>query len=216
MRHVELIVALTLTGCMRIYPDPELPDVKVEWGEQDCRGTASNVTITLTGVDEPSTETATVPCSDLGVTIANVARQRFHVAGSLLGVEGSVVSTMDSEVDLRNGFNATVELYFDGFSNVRFAWAFDGGATCASLGATSVAIALSLPDEPDVGVLQYPCELMRASGQAPIGTFTARVRAFSGDSVVAASAVTAPFEVTMEGFTDLGAVTLAACGATCP
>ncbi|CAN5748781.1 hypothetical protein BH11MYX3_BH11MYX3_30250 [soil metagenome] len=201
---------------MKIYPDPELPDIQVEWGDQDCRAITGNVAVTITGVDSASTETMTVPCSDLRVTFADVARERFHIAGALLDLAGNVFSTNDSDVDLRNGFNESVGLYFDGFSNFRVAWTFEGGTTCQSLGVTYVAISFSLPDEPDVVAFEYPCELTRVAAQAPEGTFTARMRAFAGEAVVAASEETAPFEVTPEGLTDFGTLTLVPCGAACP
>ncbi len=216
MRRAELIAVLMLGGCMRIYPDPELPDVEVEWGDQDCRGTTGSVALTLTGVDSPSTATITVPCTDLTATFADVARERFHVAGSLLGLDGTVFSMNESDVDLRNGFNETVGLYFDGFSNFRAAWTFDGGATCTSLGATSVGIFLSLPGEPDVDAYELPCTLGRFSGSVPTNTYTAQLRAFSGETIVAVSQDTASFDVTFDGLTDLGVVTLVACGASCP
>ena len=117
MRRAELlIVTMTLGGCMRIYPDPELPDVTVTWFEQDCRDGAVAVAITLTGLDTPSTVTTTVPCADLTVEFPDVARQRFHVGGALLDLAGNVSSTSEADVDLRTGFDQTADLYFGGFS----------------------------------------------------------------------------------------------------
>ncbi len=203
---------------MRIYPDPELPDVKVEWGEQDCRDGNFNVAVTLKGIDTESTETVTVPCADLKMAFVDVARERFHVEGTLLDSTGAVLNTSDGgDVDLRNGFNQSTGLYFDGFSNFRVRWSFEGGATCMSLDVEDVQIQISLPDEPDVGFYQYPCELSQATGSVAPGTYTAVARAYARDqSVIGVSAETAPFVVTESGFTDVGTISIAPCGASCP
>jgi hypothetical protein len=219
LRRAELAIlaAVAFTGCMRIYPDPDLPDVKVRWGVQDCRPGTRDVAVRLTGLDATSEETRTVACTDLVVVFADVARQRFHVGGDLLDLAGNVFTTSEgSDVDLRNGFDQSAGLYFDGFSNFRVAYVFDGGATCGSLGATSVEMAFSLPGEPDVDAFQFPCELARYTGSAPPGTYTARLRALASEQVVAASPETAPFVITESGFADLGVVTLTPCSAACP
>lgn len=218
MRRVDrfALAALGLTGCMRIYPDPELPDVTVVWGDQDCRDGTGNVAITLTGVDTPSTATTTVPCTDHTVAFPDVARQRFHVAGSLLDLAGDVFSTSESDVDLRNGFDQETGLYFDGFSNFRVAWTFEGGGTCASTGAEGIEIQFSLPGEPNVAGFQIACEPPLFLGTVPPATYTVQLRALASGSVIAISPDSAPVDVTAEGFTDLGIVTLAPCGAACP
>lgn len=204
-------------GCMRIYPDPELPDIEVTWGEQDCRAGTGDVAVTVTGIDADSTVTSTVPCRDLAVTFADLARERFHVEGALLDTAGAVFVTSDGgDVDLRNGFDQGTGLYFEGFSNFRVAWAFDGGATCESLGANSVGIFFTRSGTPDVEAYQYPCEVLRYSSLIAPATYTVRLRAFAIEQVVAASPETAPFEITETGFVDLGVQTLSACGASCP
>ncbi|MBL0219514.1 MAG: hypothetical protein IPQ07_37305 [Myxococcales bacterium] len=88
MRRVDrlALAALGLTGCMRIYPDPELPDVTVLWGEQDCRDGTGNVAITLTGVDTPSTATTTVPCTD-----HTVAFPMSHASASTSRARSSIL-----------------------------------------------------------------------------------------------------------------------------
>jgi hypothetical protein len=218
LRRASLVL-VALTGCMKIYPDPELPDVKVTWDDSDCREGTSNVAVTLTGLDKDSTTTTTVPCSDHIATFPDVARERFHVAGTLLDLSGNVFITSDGgDVDLRNGFNHETSLYFDGFANFRVGWAFDGGGSCASLAANSVAIVFSLPGMPDIDAFQYPCEIPQITGTAPPDTYTAHLQAYAGEeeTVVAVSPETAPFVITQNGFTDLGTLTLTACGAACP
>jgi hypothetical protein len=220
LRRAELVIlALALTGCMKIYPDPELPDVTAMWQEQDCRDGSGNVAITLTGVDTDSTTTSTVPCKDLTVTFADIARLRYHVKGALLDLAGNELITSDGEdVDLRNGFDQSVGLYFEGFSNFRVAWVFDGGGSCASVGAQSVGIVFSLPGEPDIEASQSWCEFPRITGMVIPDTYTAHLEAFSGQqrTVVAVSPETAPFVITQNGFTDIGTLTLTPCGAACP
>lgn len=195
---------------MRIYPDPELPDVKIEWGDQDCRTGTGNVEVKLTGLDSDAGATSTVPCSDLELTFVNVARERYHVDGSLLDLAGNVFTTSDGgDVDLRNGFNQRAGLYFDGFSNFRFAWTFGGGATCASLGANIVTIVFSLPGDPEIDAFPYACEFSPGgSGTVAPGTYTAQLRASAGDEVVAVSAETAPFTITQNGLTNLGSIVI--------
>ena len=219
MRRAELVIAaLGLTGCMKIYPDPELPDVTVTWGEQDCRDGTGNVAVTLTGIDAASTTTSSVPCTDLTVVFPDVARQRFHVEGTLLDLAGNAFITSDGgDVDLRNGFDQSTGLYFDGFSNFRVAWMFDGGGTCASVGAASVRIVFSLPGMPEIDGFQYPCELSMLSRMVVPETYTAHLEASSGQQrVVALSQETAPFVITENGFVDLGTLTLTPCGVACP
>ena len=219
MRRAELVIlALAISGCMKIYPDPELPDITVTWGDQDCRDGSGNVAVTLTGLDADSTTTTTVRCKDLTVAFPNVARQRFHVAGSLLDLTGSeLVSSDGGDVDLRNGFDRSTNLYFEGFSNFRVAWVFDGGASCGSLGATSIGIVFSLPGMPDVDAYQTFCEQHDLSGMIAPETYTAHLQAYAGDqTVVAVSTETAPFVITATGHVDLGTLTLTPCGAACP
>jgi hypothetical protein len=220
LRRAELVIAaLGLAGCMKIYPDPELPDVKVDWGEQDCReATTSTVAVTLTGLDSDSTTTTTVPCTDLTVAFPDVARERFHVEGSLRDASGTEINTSDAgEVDLRNGFNRSASLYFDGFANFRVAWVFDGGGSCASLGAVTVSAVFSLPGMPDVDGFQYPCEFPKLTGMLAPDTYTAHLQAHDvAQTIVAVSPETTPFVITENGFTDIGTLTLTACGAACP
>jgi len=196
---------------MKIYPDPELPDVLVEWSEPDCRANTPTVAVTLTGLDNPaSTSTINVACTDVKVTIADVARERYHVDGALLDQTGSVVIEADGgDVDLRNGFNADTGLFFDAFSNFHVAWTFASGS-CESLGAVGVNIVLSTAQEPEFDVYPVPCLFPMFSTQLPAGTYTLALRAVTqNEDVVATSPETAPFVVTGDGYTDIGTLVLA-------
>src|SRR5262249_45758768 len=55
LRRSDLLVLAGLAGCMRIYPDPELPDLTVEWDEFECMDATADIAITVTGVDTPTT-----------------------------------------------------------------------------------------------------------------------------------------------------------------
>src|SRR5688572_16748673 len=127
---------------MKIYPDPELPDVQVEWYEGDCAGDVANIDIVMTGIDDPSERyTATLACTAMKTEFADVTRQRFHVTGVLKDAMGADAGTTETDVDLRNGFDETAFLYFGiAFTNFRIAWTFDMGASCESLGADGVDV----------------------------------------------------------------------------
>lgn len=201
---------------MKIYPDPELPDVKVEWSE--CRPDTPDVHIRLEGIDNAaSTTEVTVACADMKATVADVRRERFHVTGELLDAAGNMfVSADGGEVDLRNGFNKTTSLYFDAFANVRVTWTFSSGS-CDSLGASDMGIFFSTPDEPEAYLISRACVIPPITGTAPAGIYTAQLRAFRPDlRVVAVSPTFGPFEVTDDGFVDLGTQTVTPCGAACP
>lgn len=219
MRRAELLVlAAGLGGCMKIYPDPELPDVTVDWGADDCRQTTRDVVVTLTGLDdESSTRTETVPCTDLKVTIADVRRERFRVEGALLDLAGNPFITANGgEVDLRNGFDQSAGLYFEGFSNFRVSWAFSSG-TCESLSAIGMGVYFSTPDEPDREAYETSCSFPPFSANVPAGIYTVQLRALTETlQVVAVSPETAPVEIREGGFRDLGTQQLTPCGATCP
>jgi hypothetical protein len=217
LRRASLLI-VALTGCMKIYPDPELPDIEVGWVDQDCRDNTRDVRVTVTGLDTDSTTTTTVPCADQVVYFRDVARERFHVDGALLDLAGNVFITSDGgDVDLRNGFNQDTGLFFQAFSNFRVTWTFDGGSSCASLAAYGVAIVFSLPGMPDIDGYQVPCEFPELTGMVAADTYTAHLQAYAGDqTIVAVSPETAPFVIAEDGFTDLGTLTLTPCGAACP
>lgn len=204
---------------MKIYPDPELPDVEVGWSEQDCREGTRDVRVTLTGIDnEASTTITTVACADLKVTFADLPRERFRVDGALLDLAGNPLITSEGgEVDLRNGFNQDTGLYFDGFANFRVAWTFASGS-CESLGAFTVGMGLFIDGEEVPNIYQAPCEFPDFSAQIAPGTYTAQLAAFTqSDEAVALTPVTAPFSVTENGFTNIGTLVFTPCGAGgCP
>jgi hypothetical protein len=198
---------------MRIYPDPELPDLTVRWQDFDCTD-GGNVTITVTGIDTMMEQT--VACSDLMVKFVNVAREQYQVVGRL--DTGAAMPGMAEEpVDLRAGFNKTIDLFFQSFFNFQVEWTFAVGQSCALLAADTVVIYISSPDVPDqFGFSGFCTDGFIGNGLTVLGTYTAHLAALSGDKIVARSPETPPFDITDGGLTDLGLQTLTACGSACP
>src|SRR5215213_2108771 len=87
--HIEVLCIALLAGCMKIYPDPELPDIEVQWSVQSCPSENAMVSITLEGVDDAAVQRLiTVACTASSATIEDVARQRYKLVGSLFNEAG--------------------------------------------------------------------------------------------------------------------------------
>lgn len=221
MRRAELALVLALGclclgGCMKIYPDPELPDVAVSWLEGDCADGTGNVTISLVGVDDTSEQhTQSVACTDYKLTFKDVSRQRFHILGELYDTAGALYSATESDVDLRNGYDEDAFIYFGGFSNYRIAWIFDMGATCESLGADGVEVLFY-----EAGQVAFsmggPCDLGVLTGSGAPGIYSARVGAFMFEGAILATSMEVPATIPSTGRTDLGTVALTPCAPSCP
>jgi hypothetical protein len=218
LRRTELIACVVLAGCMKIYPDPELPDAEISWYDGDCREETGDVVVALVGVDDTSLRSELVaPCTDARVTFVDVLRQRFRVEGTLKTTGGDVFTTAEGEIDLRNGFDVETSLYFGGFDNFRASWMFDVGHTCESLGAFDILIELSLPGgQPAYGASGY-CQLGALTARMPPGTYTARAIAFSAQDQepVAISPSSPELMLTATGFSDAGTFVLSPCGTDC-
>ncbi len=208
------VLAVALGGCMKIYPDPELPDVVITWDEFTCEDAPGQVHISLYDFDGATPlDERTAPCSALSVRFDDVARERYRLEGELVTAD-RVIPTEGVEADLRDGVNERVFMYFDTFSNLRVEWTFAPGSSCATLGALWVAIDVSLPDETFEFSNTVPCDLPSYMTRLAEDTFRIRVRAISNSLTTVG---VAPDEevVIGAGLTDL-AVVLAPCGADCP
>jgi hypothetical protein len=220
-RWPAVALAVALGGCMRIYPDPELPDVKVEWfPDGECEAASDRVVVSLTTGD-PAAEVATItaPCSDAGVRIVDVARERYQVSARLEDEIGAVLSRYEQDIDLRDGLNERVSLFFNrGFDAiVEASWQFDPGASCASLGATRVELGFGLPGEAPVFAIGDACELGGLAQPIQLqGDFVVTALAIAGDAVVAASPESAPFSLVPGELVELGVLVLSPCGDMCP
>jgi hypothetical protein len=208
-------VLAALAGCMKIYPDPELPDIEVSWQIEDCNADAGDVVVSLIAVDDNTRADVTVPCVDAAVAFRDVARVRYRIEALLYDKQGEVYSNAQSEADLRDGLSERIGLYFGGFSNFRVAWVFDMGETCASVGATSVLVQFN-----EAGSLVFapraPCEQSPFFTFAPDGTYSLVLRADGPTGAVAVSEETAEFDIQSPDVINLGTLTLVPCGAACP
>jgi hypothetical protein len=203
---------------MRIYPDPELPDVQVEWiTDFQCLDDTDRVVVSLSTVD-PAAEVGTVavPCRDAGVRFDDVARVRYHLAAKLEDASGAVLGAQDDELDLRDGLSERVYAYFGRppENNFRVAWTFDMGASCEALSATLVLLRASLAGGGPEFYFDAPCEAPVFLNAIPLeGTYTLTARAITTEDVVATAPESAPFAITRGTVTDLGTLTLSPCGA---
>ncbi len=217
---IKLVMALVaLGGCMRIYADPELPDIELAMNA-DCES-GSEILINLVAVDEGTVTPHVLPCSDEQLfTLEDVARKLFRVDGAVLDADGNILATASSEVDLRNGFDEEAYLYFDS-PRLRVGWDFDMGATCASLEIDTVAVDFRYQDEGFGGYAvtqELSCDFGVYIGY-PFGQMvTIQMRGISRRTTVAASPRTPDISLAEFGaeLTDVGTLTLAPCGTNCP
>lgn len=205
---------------MRIYPDPELPDVEVEWFvEGECVSDDDRVVATLSTID-PAEEvgTATASCKEGRVRFEDVERVRYRVVAKLEDTTGAALGGYEEEVDLRAGINKRIFSFFgrSPLSNFRVRWTFDMGASCEALSADSVVLLAKMVGGGPFFFFNAPCSAPLLSDIIFAGgMFTITARAMAGDDMVAASPDSAPFLVTHEGIVDVGTLTLSPC-TECP
>jgi hypothetical protein len=207
---------------MKIYPDPELPDVEVSWFAIDCGQAPSTITIELIGIDTPATHLVqTAPCTlDTEATLAypDLARERYRLTGSVLDSNNQPASRAESfeDIDLRNGNDITTSLFFDTLNDISVAWTFaDDTTTCASLVADTVQLRFSPQGKP-MFTVERPCEFGSYFGGAASGVYTVSARALSSGATVATSPESPPVTVDEKQFVDIGPLTLTACAPDCP
>jgi len=204
---------------MKIYPDPELPDVEVNWYDGDCVDGTGDVEVEMIGVDDASERyTTTVVCRVAKTTFVNVSRQRFHVTGKLHDDAGGVFSAAEADVDLRNGYDESAYMFFGGsFSNYRVGWTFDMGATCESIGADAVEVLFSINGQVFSGMGEF-CDFGALTGSMPPGVYSVTAEAFTQDNLTVATSLV-PIDganIGNNGITDIGTIVLTPCGSSCP
>lgn len=206
---------------MRIYPDPELPDIKVEWFiDGDCVADTDRVAVSVMAGD-PAVEvaSATAPCADASLRLVNVARERYHVAATLEDAAGAMLGYYEEDIDLRDGLNERVSAFFGrGFETlIRGAWTFDMGASCDSLSATQVTFQFAMPGEPAFAFAGAPCAAGMVLQPVPLlGTYIVSARAIGNNGVVAVSPDSPPIAFSPAQLVELGTLVLSPCGASCP
>jgi hypothetical protein len=215
LRTDRLSIALTsvlLASCMRIYPDPELPDVEVSWYDGDCDEDTGDVVVALVGVDSPSRVEMTSGCTGPDVVFEDVKRERYRVEATMLHPDGTLYLESAWDADLRDGIDEKVDLYFNRYASFHVAWTFDMGASCASLGADAIALHLL----PDGDQIYADCRDTPYIGYTSLGKYTMQLRAVAGPQTVAISPESAPFMLTPFAPTEIGTLTLSPCAPTCP
>lgn len=207
------LILVALGGCMRIYPDPELPDITLEMNA-DCEA-GTEIILNLVAVDDGTVTQQILPCSfSERITLEDVARKLYRIDGATLDADGTIIATASTEADLRNGFNEEAYLYFDR-SNLRLGWDFDMSATCASLDVDTVAVDFGIVDQGFSFTIELSCDFGVFIG-APYGQMvTVQLRGISRRKTIAASPIT-PVTLDFEEITDLGTLTLTPCGNDCP
>lgn len=210
----SLAIAALLTGCMKIYPSSELPDIDVEWYSEEC-DTTPEIAITLVNLDTGAASETTHPCADQRATIEDVDRVRFRVDGSLLEPDGTVFVTASDEADLRNGINDEVYLYFPRDAYLRVLWQFADGASCESLEVDTVALDFL---DPSYGVFTETtsCTAGVYVGYPFGSNLTVQIRAVSRGATVAISERSETIVVMPPERVDVGPLTLVPCGTECP
>lgn len=204
---------------MRIYPDPELPDIQLDWSIEDCREGTGDVRVTLTGIDDPDTVLeATVPCTDTLAVFPDVARERYLLNGTLLDMTGAEYAGWYDELDLRNGIDARTYLYFGGGGNVRVGFTFEPGESCDSLGIRVVTGRFT-PQRPPFESWELPvaCQAHAVFATLPEEAFTVRLVAFDTTGTIAAAPESPVFTPPpAPALTNLGNLVLARCNPSCP
>lgn len=206
---------------MRIYPDPELPDIVVEWfTDFDCSADTDRVVASLsTGDPASEVDRATVPCQDGSLRFDDVARVQYHLSAHLEDATGAVHGGYDTDIDLRDGISERVNTFFGGTrgNNFRVAWVFDMGASCEALSVTSMVLRASSSSGEIISAWGAPCDAPAFVNAIPFpGMFTLSARAVAAGAVVAISPESTPLKVTPDAITDFGTLTLSPCRAACP
>lgn len=202
-------------GCMKIYPDDELPDIVASWEDFDCREGTGDVRVAMRDFEGGVVSEVTVACSALLVRFEDVAREQYRVEGTLLDLDGEVYSRNQFEVDLRDGISERLSLYFDAFSNFRYAWTFESG-TCATNGIEGVALDVAYLDSPTFEVIFVTgCQFAPAFWTLPEGHHRVRLRGRASFVTLALSPIV-EVDITRDEVTDVGDLVLVPCGTECP
>lgn len=215
-----LVVTVLAGGCMKIYPDPDLPDIVTRWeAENSCVGVTRDIHLSV--VDRDNTRVIAeqdVPCSALGYRFEDIPREQVRLMGDVLDSNDGIRTRWQREVDLRSGIGERVDMSFGISSTFRIAWTFENG-TCDSYGADVVAM------EEDVGIsgvnykFEDSCHLTPYFTWLPSGNHRIRLRARHNSDIESRVVAESPFlDVTIlsdQQVTDVGTLVLSPC-TDCP
>jgi hypothetical protein len=215
------LVLIVLGGCMRITPDPELPDVIVEWVGL-CGDDGVTVRIVATS-ESGEVALAEHDCDEGEGRVEDVGRERHDVQVELLDEGGEVVARSYPEpVDLSRGFSVRTYVWdFLRDQGVFTAtWEITGGETCASLGTSSVQFDFATAEGVFSGYGGYcPEGTLGYYASVQAGTYTVTARA-TNDTDYATVATAPPREGVVVGdrgqVTELGHFELVPCAPDCP
>jgi hypothetical protein len=206
---------------MRIYPDSDLPDLRVEWSDDQCpEGATVSVELLQAGESASGQSVASAPCAELRLTIENADRAKLQVVGVIRAADGTVVSQASEPVDARDGNNKQTYLSFlePGVGRYQVAWSFMPGSSCATVGASYVTVEFILDDEKTFSEL-FSCPPGKPDYQPAVeaGTYTVLVSAIllSGPRLATAPPLVDVVIAPRGEVTDLGTVLLTPCTGTC-
>jgi hypothetical protein len=216
-----VLFSLLTASCMRIYPDPDLPDIKVEWQAECAPNSTVDVELVPPGESPKGEVAASAPCADQRMIVPNVERARLRVVGVLHEVNGAVVSQSSEEVDTSDGNNKHAFLFFEGaeFGRLALAWRFAAGDTCASVGAVNVEVTFSSIDMTNQSSLLSRCDVGRFDNELALEAGVYSMQPFAVGITGTRVAFAPPRSgVVIAGrgvLTDLGTVELRRCDASC-
>ncbi|HVK82561.1 MAG TPA: hypothetical protein VM513_00570 [Kofleriaceae bacterium] len=205
-------------GCMKIYSDEELPSLEVTW-DTACPADAGDVRIVLYtwGTHEVAAEMK-APCAAGQVLFVDVPREQFRVDGYLLDRAGEVLGANQGwEADLRNGLSERLlSMYFQ-IANVKIAWEFEEGVSCASLGVSYLSSEIRVRESSTFDHWNPTfCESNPWWAYFPTSTSQIRLRAVGEAGTVAVSEPTPELVLTETARTDAGTLLLRRCDGACP
>ncbi len=212
--------AASSAGCMRIYPDPELPDVIVEWSSE-CVDGARTVRVELTSSAGEVT-TADFECLAWEGRVEDLDREEHTVHVAVLDAQQEVLGrAIPTTVDLRDGVSKRTYvgtfLVDEGLIDV--AWTIAASETCATLGTDTVE--LRLTRETSSTSLTANCSAGTLDYDIPVeaGSYAAQLHAVDNATyqTVAISPLLPDVVVRPRGeTTDLGTLELTRCAPSCP
>jgi hypothetical protein len=221
-RRLGWLLPFVAAGCMRIYPDPELPDVVVEW-LPECGDDGVTVRLEAVGADG-AVVSQDVACADGKGRVEDLTRAPHRITGVLLDARGDMLGrTLPEAVDLTAGHSVrTYVAYFARDQSFLWTgWAFSGGDTCESLGVTRIVLDYQSDDLGASGTLEVGwCadEELQFYSSLDGGTYTLQAFALRGDdgSATAASEPRAGVVIGDRGVVvDLGTFELTRCAGAC-
>lgn len=208
------------SSCMRIYADPDLPDLRVEWFDSECPpGSTVDLEITKEGEASSGQVMASGPCAELRLIVADVARDRLRVTGTLREAGGALLTRASEPIDTRDGNNKQTYLMFadPDFGRYRLAWSFPPGESCESLGASYVDVVLTNEERTFSDLA--PCSLGKLEYLPFVeaNTYTVLVFAITASGTRLAAAPPLPDVVIARqgAISELGTVQLVPCTGPC-